>query len=230
MLKFSDLFYADSGRSRSTLLMAFGLVFLEFCYLLIYGAGLLFANGSAGASFNIRLMLMLEFLTRSMWAFFLLSFFMRIRVSTDSKVKRVLVFTWVTALCLALVTAFSLVCLLMSKTFSIAFLAWFRALEIYLQLMWSLSILFLLSSPLFKKKNLSGITNALLPIAQAGAAFYFLQKGVNWLVLISGSARLPFESVRLLWLILVLLVFLGRLAFIRLLVYAPENDCTAEAR
>lgn len=215
----------NSGISRGRFhwLAAALLVFSEFYYLLRATGDLL----PLSAFFRIPwTALTAEFLNRGLWTLLLWLVWRSIRGQAHAKGRRLVLFSGGAAFALVLFTASSLVLIAFGSKIRIELTAWIRALELFLLLIWSLALLFLLASPysreLWKRRRLYGA-------AVIGAFAYFVMKGLVWLELVAGPLRLPFDRFRPLWLVLPLLAFLGRLALMALMIEAagPSADSAA---
>ncbi len=211
-----------SGACRYGALSVVATVSLLACeayYLLLSVTELCFPARPPGFLTAPGLQLAIEFLGRWAWVLLFWLLIRRIGSRYGARERRIVWAAWLTALILALPTSFFVVSALAGLKFPLAVLAWIRALEITLLLIWALAILFLIASePIRNRPGRRWLFN----LAGAGALVYFLLKGLTWLELIAGSSRFVPQRLGWPWLAVPLLVFLGRLALLRLLVTTPS--------
>ncbi len=187
----------------------------ELYYLFRSADGLLHIPGFSWIPTGAWPLLSAELLGRCAWSLLLFLFWKKVRDAAAAKDRRVIMFVLLTVVALALMTVVTLVCILSGWKIGVVMTAWIRASEIYLLLIWSLALLFLLISPFIR--DLWKSCRLYVP-ALVGSFIYFILKGMAWLELVAGPFRIPFETVVPFWLILSILVFLGRLALLFLIV------------
>lgn len=230
-MRFAEWRHLARGLPVSRLLTAALLILCEGFYALKTGAELLELKGLALLLNQAGSLLAVELITRGGWAFFLGALVWRSKGMVGVKEVRILIFTTLTAFALALLSCFAIVAYLAGFRFALPVLAWLKALELFLLLIWALSLLLFLVSPFFRQgRTPNGKASPLLLSALSGACVYFLLKGLGWLELIGAGIPLPFNHIRPFWIVLPLLVFIGRLAFILLITFYPENGGKAAER
>jgi len=215
---------------KNRLFLVILLVLYELFYFLRMSADLLFVNGLGRFFSSHWFVLSFELLARTGWALLILQLVISSKNVGGRSGRKVLLFTCFWAIILAFLTIFSLFCIFFNIQFPLSLFAWFKALEVYFLLMWGLSILFLLLLPFIKKLKLFQQRSWLFPLTFAGAMVYFMLKSLSWLEMLLGVTHLPFEQVKVLWIGVLMIVFLGRLALIWVMTYALESGDKAEVK
>lgn len=175
-----------------------------------------------------RIHLVFEGLLRGSWLMLLILFLHWNRGRLQRAGRQVLFFTIGIATVLFLISLATIIAWLTGLKMTPLWMARYRLVDVTMLLLWGLSILFLLSTSSLKAGwSFRKWTYAL---ALGGAFFYFLLKGLIWLQMLSGQFRLSGPVFRLLFLLLPLLILLGRLALIRLFSAGLESGDTAAER